>query len=95
MDGGNTRANDRILVLQVMEGKKPLDSNGVIDPRLFKRDNNLHVIMDNQGCLWRLAFDEGMLPMSLRQKFTSFNRAKRAVEDYYHKRNVQIKEVID
>lgn len=89
------RSNDRVLVLQVEEGKKPLTSMGVPDPRLFNGENKLHAIMDNRTSLWYLKYDMGVLPGALKQKFTSFSKLYKYVSDYYGRRGLKIVEVIE
>lgn len=89
------RTPDRILVLSIKEGKKPLGSNGLQDPRLFTGENKLHAIMDSQTTLWRFKYDMGILPEPLKGQFTSFKALRQHAEDYFTKRNVEIKEVKD
>lgn len=86
---------DRILVLSPIDGKAPLTSIGTTDPRLFTGENKLHAVKDLQTCLWSCKFEMGVVPPYLKQQFTTFNALRKTVEDYYKKRNVQIKEVID
>ena len=88
------RSPNRILVLKPIDGK-PLDSTGMVDPRLFKGGNQLHGIMDEQSCLWRLKFEKGIVPPELRQSYTSFKLLKSAAERYYRQRNIEIEEVKD
>ena len=89
------RATDIILVLKVIDGKAPLNSTGLTDSRLFTGDNNLHAIMDKQTCLWYLQMDSGLLPKPLMQRFTGLGLLMKFVVEYYKKRNIEIKEVID
>lgn len=85
---------DRILVLSVMEGKKPLNTLGAADPRLFSGENKLHAVMDTQTGLWYLKYDMGIVPPPLQGRFTSFDTLKKHAEVYYSQRNIEIKEVI-
>lgn len=86
---------DRILVLSLKEGKTAKDVSGNIDPDIFKGGNNLHVIKDPETCFWFFKYDRGGLPEPLKCKFTSFKTAVKFAEEYYNKRNLIIKEVID
>lgn len=89
------RSPDRILVLSVIDGKKPLDSIGNSDKRLFTGENKLHAVMDTQTTLWALKYDMGAVPQPLRCSFTSFKSLRQHTEAYFNKRNVEIKEVLD
>lgn len=89
------RKLDRILVLGTMDGKIPKNNLGVVDPSLFTGENKLHAILDRQTMLWHLKYESGVLPMPLKQNFTSFKMLMKFVEDYFKKRNIIIKEVID
>lgn len=89
------KSPDRILVLKVMDGKKPISTTGAADPRLFTGENKLHAIMDEQSCLWRMKYDMGIVPESLKGTFTGFKALKKFAEQYYHKRNIEIVEVKD
>lgn len=89
------RSPDRILVLSIMDGKKPLNTLGAADPRLFNGENKLHALMDEQTTLWSFKYDMGNVPPPLQCKFTSFSALRRHAEEYYNKRNIEIKEVKD
>ena len=91
----NMRSTDRVLVLKVKEGKKPLSTLGAQDVRLFNGENKLHAIMDGATCLWRVKYDSGSLPLPLQCSFTSFAKLKAHIEDYYNKRNIDIIEIQD
>jgi hypothetical protein len=96
MDVRNKLASsDRVLVLEVIDGQKPLSSTGLVDPRLFTGENKLHAIKDTQTCLWHLKYDQGIVPPPLKGQYTGFNQLKKFCEDYFQKRNMRIKEVID
>ena len=95
---GNTtkeRSNDRILVLEVMEGQKAKSVTGLHDPRLFTGENRLHAIMEPQCCMWSLKYDMGGIPEPLKGQFTSFSKILETAKSYYRKRNIEITEVID
>jgi hypothetical protein len=86
-------ANDRILMLKPKEGV-PLDTTSMIDKRLLTGENKLHALFEGETGLWYLRYDQGGLPLQLRQKFTSFNKLLRYVTDYFVKKNIDVKEVI-
>lgn len=89
------RSDDRILVLGIMDGKKPKNSIGLVDSRLFQGDNSLHVRRNPRDSLWYFKYDTGGLPDPLKQSFTSFNKAYRYAEEYFSHRNVKIIRVED
>lgn len=93
------RSPDRILKLEPIDGKKPLSSTGLVDPRLFKDGedgNRLHAVMDTSTCLWSFKYEKGAVPPTLKdQKFTGFKKLRDFAEDYFGKRNIRITEVKD
>lgn len=89
------RSPDRILVLKAIDGKKPLNTSGVADPRLFNGENKLHAIMDPESCLWKLKYDMGIVPETMKGTFTGFKALKKFADEYYGRRNIQIVEVKD
>lgn len=97
LDGKNSneKSSDRILILRPIEGKYTKNSSGDTDTRLFRGENNLHVIMDPANCLWYFKYDTGAVPGALNQRYTSFREAYVHAEGYFKKRNVQIVEVKD
>lgn len=94
-DNAKSTSTDRIFVLEQMEGKSPLSTKGLVDARLFTGENNLHAIMDPSSCMWILRYDAGLVEQPLRQKFTSFKMLRKFVEDYYKRRNIQVKEILN
>lgn len=92
--GPKERSSDRVLILKPIGGKT-VSSTGMVDPRLFKGENKLHLIMEPQSSIWYFKYEQGGLPELLKQRFTSFRMAKEYAEDYYKKRNVEITEVIE
>lgn len=89
-------SDDRILELKVIDGTKPLNVIGMVDPRLFRSGGNrLHAMREPQTSLWRLVYEQGSLPPQLRQKFTSFNKLMAHVRHYYGKRNLEVYKVTD
>lgn len=89
------RSSDRILVLEKIDGKVTLSSMGMADPRLFTGENKLHAVMDDQTCMWSLKYEMGAVPPVLQCKYTSFKALLKHCEEYFSKRNMRIKEVID
>ena len=89
------RKTDRILVLKVKEGERPISSTGLVDTRLFSGDNKLHAVQDLSNRLWSLKYEMGGVPEPLKEKFTTFDRALHSAKTYFNKRNVEIVEVID
>lgn len=90
------RSSDRIFVLSPIEGKFSLNGAGVVDKRLYagKGENNLHAKQLPNG-LWSLYLDHGLLPQPLKQLFTNFHTCEKFVREYYLKRNIEVKEIID
>lgn len=87
------KSNDRVFILAPMEGKKVLDVTGNFDKTLFTSDNKLHAIIGSDG-LWYMRYEKGVVPGSFKTKFTKFDNLYKFVEDYYKRRNVQIKAVM-
>lgn len=88
--------DDRQLILKPIDGTKSKSSTGLIDPGLFDGTNTLHVKKDSGSNLWYFKYDRGGLPPVLKdQMFTGFKAAYKYAEDYFRKRNVEIKEVLD
>lgn len=95
-DKRKTKLNsgDRTIIVQPMEGKPTKTNTGLTDNRLFSGDNALHAIQEPNS-LWYLKYEKGILPDPFKQKFTSFSRLYKFVEDYYKRRNIEIKEVVN
>lgn len=92
------RTPDRIFKLEIIDGTKPLNSIGMVDPRLFKdgaEANRLHAIMDLETSLWSLKYDKGTIPGALEGQFTGFKQAYDHARIYFEKRNVKITQVKD
>jgi hypothetical protein len=89
------KSNDRIFILAPIEGKSAKDVSGNSDARLFTGENSLHAILDIRTCLWSLKYKSGALPGGLQQQFTSWALLKKHVTDYYKKRNIEVKEIIE
>jgi hypothetical protein len=82
--------DDRILVLEPIDGKKPLTTHGLVDTKLFKGGNQLHAVKDTNTDLWKFKYESGTLPDNLKQHFTSFSRLYQYAEEYFGKRNLRV-----
>lgn len=93
----NLRKTDIILVLKPIEGKFTLSSAGLVDKRLFDKENanRLHLKMDPSSSLWSFCYDLGTLPPGLKGQYTSSTRAFNHAKYYLDKRNIEITEVLD
>src|SRR5882672_11382398 len=89
------RAPDRVLVLEPIEGLDPKRNTGLVDTSLFTGTNKLHAKMDPATTLWSFQYERGILPEPLKAKFTKFSILLKYADDYFKKRNIQIKEVKD
>lgn len=89
------KQDDRILVLRPMEGLKAKSSTGIVDNRLFNGENKLHAIMNPATCLWRMKYEDGVVPVPLQGEYTNFKSLKNVAERYFKSRNVELIEVID
>jgi len=88
-------SNDRVLSLVPIEGKSSVATNGLVDPRLFTGENKLHIVRDPMNSMWFFKYEMGMLPEPLKQRFTTFDRAIKHATEYFKKRNIEIKEIIE
>jgi hypothetical protein len=92
----NIRSKDRILSLSVVDGEKAKSSTGLVDTRLFTGDQQLHLKMEPETCLWYFQYsNNGMLPQGLQGKYTGFKAGIKMAEDYFRKRNIRITEIKD
>lgn len=89
------RSTDRIFVLEKKEGEHTKSTTGMVDNRLFTGDNKLHAKQDPQNSSWYLQYDSGILPAKLQGRWTSFNKLREHVSDYFSKRNINIKEILE
>lgn len=89
------RSDDRVLVLQPIDGMKPKSSTGIVDPRLFTGDNKLHAVRDPSFSWWTLKYDSGGIPPALQQRYMSFDDLLTIVKDYFKHRNIQVVDVKD
>lgn len=87
---------DRVLKLEIVDGKKPMTSIGTVDPSLFKDDGNkLHAKMDPETCLWSFNYEKGKIPPGLQGVFTGFKAAKKHADAYFIQRNIKVSEVVN
>jgi hypothetical protein len=91
----HTMSNDRVLVLAPMEGMSTKSSSGLTDNRLFTGDNRIHAIRDPQSTFWYVKYDQGIVPPPLQQRFTTWQKMYDYVREYFKRRNILIKEIID
>lgn len=84
----------RYLSLRPMDDKKPLASNGNVDPRLFTGENKLKAVR-GETSLWTMQYDKGMTPPELRDSYTKFSSLFSSAQTYYKKRNIEVKEILD
>lgn len=89
------RSKDRILSLGVIDGEKAKSSTGMTDSRLFTGEQQLHLKMDPETCLWYFQQSAGILPGGLEGKFTGFKAGIKHAEEYYRKRNIRITRIDD
>jgi hypothetical protein len=93
---GNLRATDRVLSLEVVDGKSAKTTTGLLDSRLFDGRQKLHLKMDIASNLWNFQYESnGLLPEGLRGRFTSFNKGLEHAQLYFAKRNVRVTEILD
>lgn len=91
-----TRAKDRIFRLEVIDGKKPNNSMGLVDPRLFKEGedaNRLRLTYEGETGLWSFKYDKGAVPQALSSRFTGVRQARDFAKGYFENRNIKIIEV--
>ncbi len=89
------RSNDRLIVLQKIDGKPTLSSSLIVDNSLFDGSNELHAVVNTETMLWHLKQVRGTLAPPLKQQFTSFTKLMNFVTDYYKRRNIHVAGVID
>ena len=92
---GLIASTDRVIKLAPIDGTKPKNAMGQVDPKIFTGENNLHAIRDEETCHWYLKYDNGGLPEGLRQRWTSLKMLLNTVEIYFKNRNIKITEVIN
>jgi hypothetical protein len=85
------RSDKIVIKLEHIPGTRKTDKfNNVIG------DMNVNAIKNVQTNLWHLRYDPpATMPMSLQVQFTNFNRLLDFATDYYTKKNLRIKEILD
>lgn len=89
------RSKDRIFVLSIKDSTKPKGATGMVDTKLFTGDNKLHAKMEPETCFWYMQYEHGIVPQTLRNKYTTFSGLKNHAEAYFKNRNIEIKEILD
>lgn len=87
--------DDRVFILGPVEGKSVKDVAGRTDSRLFTGDNRLHAVKDPETGMWSLKYDKGTLPGPFQQIFTKYSVLENFIKNYYIKRNIEVKQVVD
>lgn len=88
-------SNDRVFVLKLIEGTKPLSTTGTPDKRLFTGENRLHAIRDPQTSFWSVRYDSGIVPKPLEQSFTTFQKCRDFVTAYFKRRNIDVTDIVE
>src|SRR5260370_39091685 len=87
-DRNKMTSDDRILMLEVLDGKKGNDS-------LVDVNNNLHAILLPNN-LWTVKYEHGFLPGPIKNiSFTNFKLLRKHVKEYIERRGMKVKEIID
>lgn len=89
------RSTIRRLILETIDGKKPMNTIGMMDPRLFTGEVELIAVQDTETMLWSLRYNSGNIPAAFKQQFTSFRTLLLWARNYFLTRNIQIVRVID
>lgn len=89
------KKDDRIFMLRVIDGEKPLSSIGMVDKTLFTGGNTLHARYNVQSGWWDCYYDHGRVPEPLAGTWTSYDKLLFDVEAYLRKRNIEIYQVLD
>ena len=88
-------SDDRVFKFKPIDGKSPLKSTGIVDPKIFTGENRLIAHKEEGTGLWVLKYEHGMVPPVFKQRFTSFKQAMKFANTYFNKRNFHIVEVED
>lgn len=89
----NNLSSDRVIGLKPIDGLKPKSSTGLVDPRLFKGENSLHLCMNLENSLWYFRYAQGNIPGALDQHFTTVEKALEYAKTYFRERNLEIVEI--
>ncbi len=93
MDYDRNRSLEREITLEVMDEKKPKNSLGMTDPRLFTGETKIYAVQDPHFMNWGLKQSQGVLPEPLRQRFSSIRALTDFVKSYYATRNIKVTKV--
>ncbi len=88
-------SSTRYFNLKLSEGTSARTDTGILDKKLFTGDNKLKAEMDQETSLWSLSYENGNIPQTLKQQFTSFSKCKQFADAYFKKRNVEIVEILN
>lgn len=94
-DNPKLKNDVRVFKLEVIDGKKPKSSTGLIDPRVFSGENSFSAARDTRTNIWSFKVKAGGLPEALKQKFTTFPILLDYANKYFEGRNMKIVEVLD
>jgi uncharacterized FlgJ-related protein len=89
------KSDDRIIELGQIPGQEKITTNSMADPGLLKGTNKLHAVMNPQFGSWKLKYEKGDLPVSLKGNYTTFNLAKEAAQRYFNNKGLEVVKVID
>ncbi|HYT45833.1 MAG TPA: hypothetical protein VEP90_26135 [Methylomirabilota bacterium] len=91
----NLKSTKRFLILEKIPGKETLASSSIVDKRLFEGETKLIAEQDDQFSLWSVKYSNGILPLPLQQRFTSFPKLFDFCSKYFETRGIRIATVID
>lgn len=89
------KKDDRILVIKVIDGEKPLSSIGTMDKRIFQGGNRMHAKYNPMTGFWRVSYEVGHVPANLDQSWMTFDGLMYDVGNYLRSRNLEIEQVLD
>lgn len=84
-------ALERTLILE-REDPKSKD-NAMLDPGAFDGKNPIRIIQDPTTMMFSFSYKHGVVPASLRTRFTSFNLAKAHAEQYFKTKKIKIVDI--
>src|SRR5258705_5643303 len=85
-DSPKNVSDDIVILLHPRDKVKSV--MGLVDPRLFTGENKLHAKLVNG--LWSLYYENGVVPASLKQQWTSWDKMYNFIHSYFDKRNITI-----
>lgn len=89
------KSDDRSFTFKPVEGLRQTSSTGMIDKKIFTGENKLIAHKEEDTGLWVLKYENGIVPGSFKQRFTSFNMAYKFAKTYFYKRGYDIVEIKD